>query len=98
MYESVTENSIKYKCISCNKDHSNIIDEELKKRFKNIFKFSTYYFNKFILLLRRCIHSYEQIDEWRKFNKTLLPKKKNFIVLKYGRFYRCRLHTFKKSL
>ena len=25
-------------------------------------------------------------------------KKKNFIVLKYGRFYRCRLHTFKKSL
>ena len=30
-YESVKANSIKYKCLSCNKDYSNKIDEELKK-------------------------------------------------------------------
>ena len=32
-YESVKDNLIKYKCLSCNKDYSNKIDEELKKRF-----------------------------------------------------------------
>ena len=31
--ESAKDNSIKYKCTSCNKDYSNKIDEELKKRF-----------------------------------------------------------------
>ena len=30
-YRSVKDNSIKYKCLSCNKDYSNKIDEELKK-------------------------------------------------------------------
>ena len=34
-YERAKQNSMKYKCTSCNKDCSNIIDEELKKRFKN---------------------------------------------------------------
>ena len=39
-YESVRDNSINYKYLFCNKDHSNKIHENLKKRFKNIFKFS----------------------------------------------------------
>ena len=30
-YESVKDNLTKYKCLSCNKDYSNKIDEELKK-------------------------------------------------------------------
>ena len=47
-YESVKENLIKYKCSSCNKDYSNKLDEELKKRFKNTFKFSDNDINKFI--------------------------------------------------
>ena len=34
-YEGVKENSIKYKCLSCNKGYSNKIDEELKKLIKN---------------------------------------------------------------
>ena len=29
--ENFKENSVKYKCLSCSKDHSNKIDEELKK-------------------------------------------------------------------
>ena len=37
-YESIKDNSMKYKCTSCNKDYSNNIDEELKKRFKNTLK------------------------------------------------------------
>ena len=41
-YESLEDNSIKYKCLYANKDYSNKIDEELKKRFRNIFKFSKF--------------------------------------------------------
>ena len=37
-YESVKDNLIKYKCLSCNKDYSNKFDEELKKKLSNIFK------------------------------------------------------------
>ena len=49
-YESVKDNLIKYKCVSCNKDYSNKLDEELKKQFKITFKFSDNDINKFILL------------------------------------------------
>ena len=38
--ESVKNNSIKYKCLLCNKYYSNKIDKELKKRFKSTFKVS----------------------------------------------------------
>ena len=51
-YESVKDNLIKYKCLSCNKDYSNKLDEELKLRFRNTFRFSNNDINKFILLLR----------------------------------------------
>ena len=50
-YESVKDNSIKYKCLSCKKEYSNKLDEELKKRLKNTFEFSNSDINKFILLL-----------------------------------------------
>ena len=39
-YESVKDNSTIYRCTSCNTYYSNKIDEELKKQFKNTFKFS----------------------------------------------------------
>ena len=66
------------KCTSCNKDYSNMIDEELKKRLKHTFKFSNYDINKFILLLRKGVYPYEYINEWKKFNETLLPEKEEF--------------------
>ena len=37
-YESVKDNLIKYKCLSCNKDYSKKLDEKLKNKFKNTFK------------------------------------------------------------
>ena len=54
-YESVKDNSTKYKCLSCNKDYSNKINEELKKRFNDIFKIS----NQFILMLRKDVYPFE---------------------------------------
>ena len=51
-YKSVNENLIKYKCLSFNENYSNKIDEKLKKRFKNTFKFSNNDINKFIFSQR----------------------------------------------
>ena len=47
-YESLKDNLRKDKCLSCNKNYSNKLNEKLKKRFKNIFKFSHNDINKFI--------------------------------------------------
>ena len=62
-YESVKDNLIKYKCLSCNKDYSSKTDEEFKKRFKNTFKFSNNDINKFILLLRKGFYPYKYMDD-----------------------------------
>ena len=73
-YESVKEISMKYKiCRSCNRDYSNITDEDLRKRFKNTFKFSNNDINKVILLLRKGVYSYEYMDHH-------CLKKNNFIA------------------
>ena len=77
-YESVKDNFMKYKCLSCNKNYSNKIDEELEKRFKNTFKFSNNDINKFILLLRKGVYPYECMDEWKKFKNVSLPVKEEF--------------------
>ena len=73
--ENLKNNLIKYKCSSSSEDYSNNLDEELKTRFKNTFKFSNNDISKFILLLRKGIYPYEYTDEWKKFNKTSLLKK-----------------------
>ena len=72
------DNLVLYKRLSCNKDYSNKIDEELKNLFKNTFKFSINDINKFILLLKKGFYPYEYMDEWVKFNKTMLPEKEEF--------------------
>ena len=78
-YESVKDNSIKYKYLPCSKDYSNKIDKELKKRFKNTFNTSNNDINKFILQLRKGgVYPYEYMDKWKKFNDTILPKKDEF--------------------
>ena len=72
--------SLKYKCFSCNEDYSNKFDEELLKKFKNIFKFCNNDINKFILLLRTGVYLYEYMDDWEKFNETTLPEKKIIVT------------------
>ena len=48
--KSIKDNLIKYKCLSFNKNYLSKIDEELKMRFQNTFKFSNNDINKSILL------------------------------------------------
>ena len=73
-YENVKDNLIKYKCLSCNKDYSNKLDEKFKKWFKNTFKFSDNDINKFVLLLRQGVDPYAYMDHW----ETALSEKKRF--------------------
>ena len=77
-YESVKNNLKKIKCLSSNINYSNKIDEELKKRFKNTFKFSDNDINKFILLLRKGVYPDEYMDDWEKFNEITLPESEEF--------------------
>ena len=69
---------IKYKCLCCNKDYSNKLDKELKKKFKNTFKFFNNDINNPILLLRKGFYPYEYMDDWEKFIETALPEKEEF--------------------
>ena len=69
---------IKCKDCDCFLEYSNKSDEELKKRFRNAFKFSSNDTNKFILLLRKSVYSYECMDEWENFSETSLPRKGDF--------------------
>ena len=77
-YESVKNNLKKIKCLSSNINYWNKIDEELKKRFKNTFKFSDNDINKYILLLRKGVYPDEYMDDWEKFNETTLPENEEF--------------------
>ena len=77
-YECFKDNFIKYKCLSCKKNYLNKLDEELKKKFKNTFNFSNKDSNKFILLLRKGVYPYEYMDDWEKFNETILSEKEEF--------------------
>ena len=77
-YESIKNNLIKYECSSCDKDYSNKIDEELKKRFRNTFKFSNNDINKVVLFLRKGVYPYEDMDDWKKLNEISLPENEKF--------------------
>ena len=98
-YESVKNNLIKYKCLSCNKDYSNKPDEKLKKRFKNTFKCSDNDINKFILSIRKGVYPYEYMDDWEKFNEATLPEEEEFYSnLNMEDIAVVILHAWKKSL
>ena len=77
-YECVKTNLMKYKCLSCDTNYLNKIDEELKKRFKNTCKFLIMIINQFILWLRKGFYFYKYMDVWEKFNETSLSQKEEF--------------------
>ena len=66
------------KCSCCNKNYQHKFDEKLKERFYNTYKYSSNDNNKFILLLKKGVYLYEYMDDWEKFNETLLPEKEDF--------------------
>ena len=49
-YINFKNNLIEYKCLCCNKNYLHKLDEKLKERFFDTYKFSNQDNNKFILL------------------------------------------------
>ena len=71
------EDLIEYKCSCCNKNYQHKFDEKLMERFYNTYKFSDNNNNKFISLFRKGVYSNKYMDDWEKFNETLLIEKED---------------------
>ena len=70
--KSCTENN---RCEQCKK-----LIEGLIKKLPSIYQFCNGNLNKFILLLRKGVYPYEDMDSWGKFDDTSLPDKNLFIA------------------
>ena len=69
---------MKCKYLCCNKNYQHKFDEKSRERFFNTCKFPNPNNNNFILLLRKGVYPYGNMDDWEKFNETSLPEKEYF--------------------
>ena len=85
-YMSIKNNQFIFQWLECKKNYKKDY-KELIKRFANTYEFSNGDTNKFILLLREGVYTYEHVDGWEKFNETL-PDKKSFLQrIKFRTYY-----------
>ena len=71
------DNRLNYKCIECNERSAKSVNDLIEK-FPRTYKFCHGNLNKFILLLRKGVYTYEYMDSWKRSNETSLPPKKSF--------------------
>ena len=71
------DNRLKYKCKKYN-DISGKSVHDLKEKFPRTYKFSNGNLKRFVLLFRKGVYPYEYMDNWERFNETLLPPKESF--------------------
>ena len=76
-YTNFKDDLIEYKCSCCNKNYQHKFNEKLMERFYNTYKFSDNNNNKFISLFRKGVYSNKYMDDWEKFNETLLIEKED---------------------
>ena len=77
-YRNFRDDLIEYKCLCCsNKNYQQKIDEKIKKKFVNAWKFS----NHDNLFLQKGVHPYEYMNDLVKINETLLPEKKKIFTV-----------------
>ena len=74
-------------CCNCKQPYRKKFNKELIKRFASTYEFcnndttgssSSECINKFVLLLRKGIYSYEYMDTWERFSEISLPIKEDF--------------------
>ena len=66
------------KCFNCKQFYENDFNKEIIKRFASTYEFCNGTLNKCILLLRKGVYPYEYMDNWERFDETLLPSKESF--------------------
>ena len=67
-----------FKCFNCEQYYKKRFNKDLIKRFASTYEFCNKDLNKFILLLRKGVYPYEYMDNWERFDETLLPSKESF--------------------
>ena len=67
-----------FKCFNCKQYYEKYFNKVLIKRFASMYEFCNKDLNKFILLLRKGVYPYEYMDNWERFDETLLPSKESF--------------------
>ena len=72
-YMIFKDNKVVCRCFERKKNISKYFNNELTKRFKNIYKFCENNKNKSLLLLRKGIYPYEYMDSRIKFNQDKTP-------------------------
>ena len=60
------------------KNYEKDFNNDLINRFASTCKFCNTDINKFILLLRKGVYTYEYMDSWERFDEASLPSKKDF--------------------
>ena len=76
-FVGLKNNRLICKCKECNEEWRRPINE-LIENFPSVYQFCNGDFNKFVLLLRKGVCSYEYMDNWEKFDETALPPKETF--------------------
>ena len=72
------DDKLVYKCGECKKGREEPLDHKLIENFPSVYKFCEGDLDKFVLLLRKGVYSYEYMDSREKFEETSLPDKKDF--------------------
>ena len=95
LIDNLSEGLHNNKCLDCesgldyiktkNFNKEKDFNKELIKRFAGTYEFCNKNLNKFILLLRKGVYPYEYMDNWERFNKTLLHSKESFYI-KHGKY------------
>ena len=68
---------LNYRCKECNGTFVKSVNDFIEK-FPRMHKFCNGDLNKFVMLLRKGVYSYEYIDSWEKFNEASFPSKDDF--------------------
>ena len=77
-YMITKDDQLIFRCFECKKNYEKDFNKELINRFSSTYEFCNKDMNKFILLLRKGVYPYENMDSWERFDKTSLPDKEAF--------------------
>ena len=77
-YIKIKNEKLILECYNCKQRYRKKFNKEFIKRFASTYSFCNNDLNKSILLLRKGVYPYEYMDNWKRFNETSLPSKKDF--------------------
>ena len=76
-FEGLKNDKLIYRCRECKEKYEKST-KPLIRKFSSIYQFCNGDLNKIILMLRKGVYPYEDMDNWEKFDETSLPNKQAF--------------------